>query len=335
MTSAGSLFFLIFVIRKTYWTKKMNYIPKVSILIPCYNVEKYISDCLDSVINQTLKDIEIICINDGSTDNTYNILCNYQYIDKRITIINKSNSGYGNSMNIALSRAHGQYIGIVESDDFVELNMFETLYKIAIKKNTEITRSCYYEFKDGVNTLIANNDVPKNKVITPNIEQNVFWQAPSIWAAIYKREWLQNHKIKFLNTPGASYQDTSFTFKCYTHCNRFIMIDTPLIHYRVDNPKSSIHSKNKAFAVCNEWDEIYNFISCNKQYFHLYNIAQNLEFCTYAWNFKRLSGFLRYKFLFYWFYKIIIHLFKGEINFNKIDSKVVNKIKKYFLSKKI
>ena len=101
--------------------------PSVSILVPCYNVEKYIHQCMDSIISQTLKDIEIICINDGSKDNTLSILKEYADKDKRIVIIDKSNSGYGDSMNQGLKKANGEYIGIVESDDFVEPNMFETL----------------------------------------------------------------------------------------------------------------------------------------------------------------------------------------------------------------
>ena len=100
---------------------------KVSILIPCYNVEKYIRQCLDSVVNQTLKDIEIICINDGSTDSTLDILRKYENRDNRIKVISKHNSGYGASMNIGLETAKGEYVGIVESDDFVEPNMFEKL----------------------------------------------------------------------------------------------------------------------------------------------------------------------------------------------------------------
>ena len=104
--------------------------PKISIIIPCYNVEKYIKQCLESVVNQTLKDIEIICINDGSTDSTLEILREYENRDNRIKVISKQNSGYGASMNIGLETAKGEYVGIVESDDYVELNIFQTLYNI-------------------------------------------------------------------------------------------------------------------------------------------------------------------------------------------------------------
>lgn len=90
---------------------------KVSIVVPIYNVEKYLRQCLDSIVNQTLKNIEIICVNDGSTDNSLKIIQEFADKDSRIKIINKENTGYGNSMNIGFDAAIGEYIGIVESDD--------------------------------------------------------------------------------------------------------------------------------------------------------------------------------------------------------------------------
>ena len=98
--------------------------PKVSVLVPVYNVEKYVGMCLDSLLCQTLKDMEIICIDDGSTDNSSAILAEYAKRDSRIIIITKENTGYGASMNLGLSRAKGEYIGIVESDDYALPEMF-------------------------------------------------------------------------------------------------------------------------------------------------------------------------------------------------------------------
>ena len=97
--------------------------PKVSILVPCYNVEKYLPVCLDSICRQTLKDIEIICINDGSKDSTLDIIKRYAKQDNRFVVIDKENEGYGKSMNRGLDVASGEYVGIVESDDWVELDI--------------------------------------------------------------------------------------------------------------------------------------------------------------------------------------------------------------------
>ena len=112
--------------------------PHVSILIPIYNVEKYLPRCLDSLLNQTLTDIEIICVNDGSIDNSLKLLKQYQAQDNRIIIVDKKNGGLPSARNAGLDRARGEYVGFVDSDDYVEPSMFETLYKTAKKENSEV-----------------------------------------------------------------------------------------------------------------------------------------------------------------------------------------------------
>ena len=108
-----------------------NNIPKISVLVPIYNTEKYLKKCLDSIAGQTLKDIEVICVNDGSTDNSLAVAEEFAEKDPRFKVINKENTGYGNTMNIALEKASGEYIGIVESDDFAASDMFEYLYGLS------------------------------------------------------------------------------------------------------------------------------------------------------------------------------------------------------------
>ena len=120
--------------------------PKVSIVIPIYNVEQYLRECLESVVNQTLKEIEIICVNDGSTDSSPEILKEYAEKDNRIKVISKPNSGYGHTMNVGIDAAIGEYIGIVESDDYVKLDMYETLYNIAKKNDLDVVRADFERF---------------------------------------------------------------------------------------------------------------------------------------------------------------------------------------------
>ena len=105
--------------------------PAVSLLIPIYNVERYLPECLDSAVGQTLMDIEVICINDGSTDSSPEIISRYAAKDDRIKVIDKPNSGYGCSMNLGLQEATGEYVGILESDDFFEPDALESLYRAA------------------------------------------------------------------------------------------------------------------------------------------------------------------------------------------------------------
>ena len=120
--------------------------PKVSIVIPVYNVEKYLRQCLDSVVNQTLQDIEIICVNDGSKDSSLQIMHEYQAKDPRIKIIDKENSGYGASMNRGFDAATGEYLGIVESDDYAEPDMFEKLYAVAKADDLDVVKSGFFYY---------------------------------------------------------------------------------------------------------------------------------------------------------------------------------------------
>lgn len=112
---------------------------KVSIIVPVYNVEKFLEKCLDSLVNQTLHDIEIICINDGSTDKSLEILKSFANKDKRITVIDKQNEGPSVARNVGLEKAQGEYIGFVDSDDWVDLDFYEKLYNSAINNGADIS----------------------------------------------------------------------------------------------------------------------------------------------------------------------------------------------------
>ena len=130
---------------------------KLSIIVPVCNVEKYLRECLESLINQTLKDIEIICINDGSKDHSLDILKEYERKDKRIYIIDKPNAGYGHTMNKGMDVAKGEYIGIVESDDFAAENMFESLYNLAIEHEADVVKSNYIAYRTEKKNLDGKN----------------------------------------------------------------------------------------------------------------------------------------------------------------------------------
>lgn len=272
----------------------------VSILVPCFNVQSYIRECLDSLVNQTLSNIEIICINDGSTDNTLSILKEYEQKDSRVKIIDKKNSGYGHSMNQGLQMATGEYIGIVESDDFAELKMFESLYKAAKDNDADVVKSNYFAYftKDKNNTLvevIPSEDL--NQVLTPRIRQGIFWSQPCIWAAIYKREFVINNQISFLETPGASYQDLAFNFKVWAKAEKAYFLNEAFLHYRQDNEQSSVKSGGKVYCVCDEYHEMERYIQEHGIYDELKCLFQRLKYASYWWNFERLVYPLNYQFL--------------------------------------
>ena len=126
---------------------------KVSVIVPVYNVENYLKQAISSVINQTLKEIEIICVNDGSTDSSKAILDEYQKSDDRIIVVNKSNKGYGAACNTGLKLARGKYVAILEPDDFIDAEMYENLYSLAQSCDADMVKSAFYEFSDGIGSV--------------------------------------------------------------------------------------------------------------------------------------------------------------------------------------
>lgn len=303
--------------------------PKVSILIPCYNVEKYIRQCLESVVNQTLQDIEIICINDGSTDSTLEILREYENNDNRIKVISKHNSGYGASMNIGLETAKGEYVGIVESDDYAELDMFEILYNEAKNNTLDIVRSNFYLYNSKLDTneKLDQSWVKHNKIYSPIEEELVFFQQPSIWANLYNREFLNNNNIRFLETPGASYQDVAFTFKVYACAKRFKMIENAFLHYRIDNENSSINSTNKLYCVCDEYREIANFVKNTNRHEAYKYLIPRIKYACYCWNYNHLAKNLRFKFLKQMSKEYRTHILKGEFDKKRFTKKELKRIR--------
>lgn len=300
--------------------------PVISILVPICNVEKYLDQCLKSLVNQTLRNIEIICLNDGSTDSSLSIMQKYAESDSRIVVVDKENTGYGDTMNLGIRKARGKYIGIVESDDFIDPEMFENLYNLAEHNDSDIVKSnFYYYFTDLSETssqynkaigavwsnelqkVITKNDtladlIPADmdgKTVCPRDEDEwLFYLPSSIWSAIYKRSFIESNKIEFLPTPGASYQDTGFAFKTLVMANRVTLSSRAYLHYRQDNEKSSINNPGKVMCVVDEHKEIRNFLQKNDlRTTKMMKIANHLKFGNYKWNLNRLDLDLALQFL--------------------------------------
>jgi len=278
--------------------------PKLSILIPIYNVEKYLRQCLDSVCAQTLKNLEIICINDGSTDKSLDVIREYAKKDPRIAIINKKNSGYGDSMNRGLKKAKGEYIGIVESDDWIEPDAFATLYKLAKQHQADVVKANYYKFrtsKDSSEKKTATTEITTGEVLeSPANRRKLFLFAPAIWSAVYRRKFLEDNNIDFLPTPGASYQDTSFNFKVWTLAKKIVLTPSAFIHYRIDNANSSINNPDKVNFVVSEHAEIETFLTERGIFEQFSDLMLVARFRHYHWNFQRLSGPLARQFFCTW-----------------------------------
>lgn len=242
---------------------------QVSIIIPVYNTEKYLRECLDSVVNQTFHDIEVICINDGSVDLSGAILDEYALVDPRIKVIHKENGGYGRAMNIGIDMATGEYIGIVEPDDYIESNTVEILYNTAKANELDIVSADYKKFYgDNEKRIfqiqqIISNPLLYNVVINPSHCKEVFRGKFINPAGLFKRSFLVQNDIKHNETPGASYQDVGFCFLTLVHAERVMLIHNQLYYYRQDNPNSSIANNEKAYCVLQEYNYIWSIISKN------------------------------------------------------------------------
>jgi len=273
--------------------------PRVSVLVPIYNVERYLPECLDSLLAQSLKDIQIICINDGSTDGSPDILRDYAARDARIEVIDKANSGYGASMNRGLQAARGEYVGIVESDDYASPDMFQAMYRFARWHDCDVVKSNYFEFSDegGDSFQEPFAGFPYRKVFDPRQDRGILNTIPIIWAAIYRRSMIEDNGIRFNETPGASYQDTSFVHQAWMSARRVAILKKGFLHYRVDNNASSVKSAAKVFAVCDEYALTEDFMARDPQRGEAFADTLNLvKFCTYRWNYNRLTGEARREF---------------------------------------
>lgn len=213
---------------------------------------------------------------------------------KRIRVI-------GNTMNVGLKKARGKYIGIVESDDFVEKDMFEKLYKAAEKSDAEIVKSNFYLFNDILQTNKFNENLKDclyGQVFIPRKETKVFFVSPAIWSCLYKREFLMKHDILFHETPGASYQDTSFAFKSLVTAERVYLLQDAFVHYRINTPSSSmarIHDPSKFFIIFDEFLTIKKFIMERKEK-EVVTIYERIKFVVYKMFYDQLDIQFQYAF---------------------------------------
>lgn len=229
---------------------------KVSVIVPIYGVEKYLREALDSVLNQTLSDIEIILIDDGSKDNCPQIIDEYAKKDSRIIAIHKENGGYGNAVNTGLERATGEYVAIFEPDDYLELSAYEIMYKQAKKLDLDICTSGFYvynskESESYQNTKWQNEqenieEYPSDRAFTIKEFPKLFIIHASLWTKLFKRSFLLENNIKVNSTQGASYQDFPFMAETMCRASRIGVVHEYLYHWRVEPTQNSSTSRKDA-----------------------------------------------------------------------------------------
>ena len=209
---------------------------KVSVVVPVYNVESYLPQCLDSLLAQTLHEIEIICVNDGSTDKSLDVLNEYSKKDSRIVVVSQENRGLGGARNTGMRFARGEYVGFVDSDDWVAPDYFEKLYNAAKNNNADMARTQRLQcFPDG-----TTNNEPFNKTIKKRAknDQNlaVNEHAVVVWDAIYRNLFLGENNISFVEP--LIHEDIPFTAKATFLANKIVPVADTFYYYRVNRPQA-------------------------------------------------------------------------------------------------
>lgn len=218
---------------------------KLSIIVPVYNVEKYLPKCLESLIKQTLKDIEIICVNDGSMDNSLAILKEFASKDSRIRIIDNQHQGVAKTRNTGIEQSTGEYIGFVDSDDYIDIDFFEKLYNSATKSNSDIAIASILKHKNFFNIYNAKYTKEEtaitiqDKIKLCEDKKHFFFYA---WNKIYHSGFIKENNIKF--SEGQIYEDVMFAIKALYYSNKIISVYGTKYHY-IEHENSLTKYKDK------------------------------------------------------------------------------------------
>lgn len=247
---------------------------KVSVIVPIYNVELYLERCILSLINQTLRDIEILLINDGSTDRSLDICKMYSQRDKRIVVINKENEGPSATRNLGIKKARGKFLGFVDSDDYVNKNMFMDMYNVAIKEKSDIVACDFCLFSgeainDELSTLTNNTESENIRNFTnfealddyfaEKLEVDKFFHTV-VWNKIYNRNLFENVEFPV----GKLYEDGYVTYKLLYYSRKLTYIDRKYYYYfQRDGSIMNTAFNEKVLYSYDDWKEIYEFISSN------------------------------------------------------------------------
>lgn len=242
---------------------------KISVLIPVYNTERYLRKCLDSVLAQTLKEIEIIITNDGATDNSQKIIEEYAIKDKRIRYNIQKNSGLGATRNKGIELAKGEYIAFLDSDDWVEKDYYKFMYEEAKKNNVDLVVSNFCIDSKSKLSVYRHNENNKKRYLQGVIERRY----PGFsWNKLYKKSLIDNNHIRFpIRDELENIEDQYFTIRTCCFAKNIAFIDNPLIHYVIRD--SSITNKYQKTLLR---DGI-AFYRDNVKLFHSLNIYQEFE----------------------------------------------------------
>lgn len=275
--------------------------PKVSIIMPSLNVAKYIKQCMESVLNQTLKDIEIIAVDAGSTDGTLEILKKFEAEDKRIQLIYSDKRSYGYQVNLGISKAQGDYIGVVETDDYIDSNMYESLYKLAIESNADYVKGSAErvlslgdgcEYKSKIEVFTEEEFSQNNGLITvnPSNTPKLILKDYYLWTGIYKKDFIK--AIRLNETAGAAYQDIGFMIQTFCKAKKALYIDKVFYYYRQDNPNASGYNPKAFSFLVEEYKYVDTLLQGQAEIWHTISYCKMFRQANHRIKLMALSGSL-------------------------------------------
>lgn len=256
----------------------MSYSPAISVIIPVYNVERFLGQCLESVLNQTFKDIEVICINDGSTDKSLSILNKYQNKDKRLRIISQPNKGLSETRNLGIKNAKGKYISFIDSDDFIDPEMLNILFNKSEETQSDLTLCNFKLFFENTKTYGYYRDeifYYHLKFKTFNLRsQPQIINCIAAWDRLIRKDFLDKYNIKFIS--GMIYEDVTFHIECMIHATKIALVPDHLYFYRKNAGGSITDNEEKNKKTRND------FITIRK---YALNLLQNYDTSQEIWYF--------------------------------------------------
>ena len=229
-------------------------VPILSVIVPVYNVENYLRQSLDSLIAQTRRDIEFIVVNDGSPDHSWEIIREYAARDSRFRYIEQENRGFSGSRNRGLDEARGKYIGFVDSDDWIEPDMYDKLLNLAESTGADIAQGSYFHcyVKEGI--VIPHDNSPYVSLLAASGgklrgAEGILFEDGTIWNRIYRRKMLEENQIRF--SPEMTFGEDAFFHRCAVCCaEKIAAIPDPLYHYRRHRPGSATNSSDRRMFSC-------------------------------------------------------------------------------------
>lgn len=286
---------------------------KVSVILPSLNVAAYIRECLDSVIGQSLRELELICVDGGSVDGTAEILQEYAERDERIVLLHSEKKSYGRQVNLGLDYASGDYVAVLETDDWIAPDMYRCLYRYAAENQLDYAAAdfdVFQEMESGERRFVTRRLFPASKrdwygkIL--DSEQIATLRAADyvLWRGIYHRQFLEEHQIRLHESAGAAFQDMGFLQQVKTFAQRAIYIDQSFYRYRQGREAASsvsleglgyyeeefrwLNGKEPFFSQLQGVHQKYYYFTMSISFLTKYE--QILEYLDGDWQDERLAG---------------------------------------------